>query len=149
MCAMNRNCWLALVTVSAAAIGAVAGDVKGRVLDPAQSGLANATVSLKSVTDPTKTFSVLTDGNGWFRIAGVPAGKYELQAAARGFIAAQRPSVQIDSSGYTEIFVLRVADCHCEGPVTVDESPFERRPVAINDLYLASDISRFKLSSLR
>lgn len=55
---------------------------KGRVLDGGRP-VANATVTIVSADDKSKTFSTDTNQNGEFSLSGFPAGTYEVSASAR------------------------------------------------------------------
>src|SRR5689334_10096617 len=62
----------------------IAGTILGTVRDPQGAVIPNASVSAKNVgTGAERT--VLTDASGGFSIASVPAGSYDVTAAASGF----------------------------------------------------------------
>src|SRR5258708_12079028 len=50
--------------------------------------LARARLTLRDTKDPRKFQSVLTEEDGKFLFSGLPAGKYSLQGAKRGYISA-------------------------------------------------------------
>ena len=63
--------------------------VAGRVTSQTDGrALANARVTLVDANDSRKADSLLTGEDGRFDFAGVPAGKYALRGAKRGFISA-------------------------------------------------------------
>jgi hypothetical protein len=63
--------------------------IAGRVVN-AKTGspLARARVSITDARNAQRTASILTSGDGKFEFSGVPAGKFALEGAARGFIRA-------------------------------------------------------------
>jgi ribonuclease HI len=66
------------------------GEVSGVVTDPSGAAIARASVSLRSAADQAVR-EVATGEDGRFRIAKVPAGRYELRVSARGFMASSEP----------------------------------------------------------
>lgn len=72
---------LFLATVPAAAQGA---SVAGRVTDPDRAAVAGAAVVLSQLPSGVQQTQV-TEGDGSFRFAGLPAGEYRLEVNARGF----------------------------------------------------------------
>jgi hypothetical protein len=63
------------------------GNLLGSVLDQQQAAVANAQVSSRNV-DTGATRTATTDASGSYRIAGVPAGRYEVTVTAAGFTTA-------------------------------------------------------------
>ena len=61
--------------------GTVVSKVDGRPL-------ARARITVRDANDPKKFEFIITSENGKFEFNGVPAGKYSLNGAKRGFIAA-------------------------------------------------------------
>lgn len=67
------------------------GTIEGRILDPSNHPIPNATVILSQ-----KGFgqmSALSDANGQFRLDGVPEGAYQLLVTAADYEAVERPVV--------------------------------------------------------
>jgi hypothetical protein len=78
--------------------------------------LARSRITLRDEKDPNKFESLITGEDGKFEFAGVPAGKYSLSGAKRGFIAAsydqhdQFSTAIVTGAGLdTETLVLRLA----------------------------------------
>jgi Carboxypeptidase regulatory-like domain/Putative zinc-finger len=63
------------------------GEVSGVVTDQSGAAIAQASVSLNGAADKAVR-EVATGPDGRFRIADVPAGRYELRVTARGFMTA-------------------------------------------------------------
>lgn len=51
------------------------------------AGLAQSRVTIRDTTDRSKATSMVTSSDGHFAFPGVPAGKYALEGAKRGFLA--------------------------------------------------------------
>lgn len=78
-----------MIAVAALAWAALLGSVGGQVID-ADSGapIAGARVTITGPGMAAGPAVVLTDGEGRFRSGGLLPGRYELSAAARGYVAA-------------------------------------------------------------
>jgi hypothetical protein len=87
--------------------------VAGTALDPNQSAVAGARVSLKQL-DGTKTLSTTADSTGAFRFAGLASGNYEVRIEQDGF----KPSVtrvRVGNQALRPLTVLMtLADLHQE-----------------------------------
>jgi hypothetical protein len=74
-----------LLLCFAASAGAQAmASLQGRVVDASGSALARATITVINLPTGFRT-TVLTDSEGRFYVAAIPAGSYEVTAAADGF----------------------------------------------------------------
>jgi hypothetical protein len=78
--------------------------------------LARARISLRDTKDPQKFLSGVTSEDGKFEFRGLPAGKYSLEGAKRGFISAdydqhdQYSTAIVTGAGLdTETLVLKLA----------------------------------------
>ncbi|HEY9285784.1 MAG TPA: carboxypeptidase regulatory-like domain-containing protein [Pyrinomonadaceae bacterium] len=74
---------------------AAGGQVAGTVTDPKGALVVGAAVAL---LDPVsnQTFTAVTDSQGRYQIAGLPAGSYVLTVSARGFRDARRENVRVE-----------------------------------------------------
>jgi hypothetical protein len=91
--------------------------------------LARARVTVRDAKDPQKFESVVTAEDGKFEFTGVPAGKYDLHGAKRGFIQAsydqheQFSTAIVTGAGLdTEDLVLRLAPTAIISGKVLDES---------------------------
>src|SRR6267378_4710484 len=77
---------LALVILPAAASAqrATTGTVTGKVVDSSGAVLPGVTVTLTS-PEALGQFSAVTDGNGFFRVANLPPGTWDVKAELSGF----------------------------------------------------------------
>src|SRR5207302_290166 len=87
--------WLALLYIVASlgqhARAQTSGTARGQVSDPSGAVIPGATIQFSGngVTQSAKT-----DGQGRYRVT-VPAGKYEVQANASGFVGFERPDFNV------------------------------------------------------
>ena len=72
--------------------------IVGNVLDPSGAGVPGASVAAREVSTNAK-FESKTGGTGYYVLPSLPVGRYEVTAAARGFMTGVRPDV-----------ILRVGD---------------------------------------
>lgn len=78
------------------------GTLAGTVADSAGAILPNAAVSVKNEsTDQVR--KTTSDSAGRFSVAGLPAGKYTVEAASLGFAASRKSGVQVGASGTAEV----------------------------------------------
>ena len=115
---MRFLCWLlagALVALGSlssppnAMAQATTGTIDGRVVDESQAAVPGATVTARNeATGLTRTASVSPTGT--YRIASLPAGRYEVQAALGGFANQVRRGVEVQvASTTTADFTMKVA----------------------------------------
>ena len=83
-----------------AAAHAQAGTVTGTVVEaPALRPLPAVRVTLRSAADTSRVAGGTTDAEGRFRIQGLAAGRYTLQASRLGFAAYRRADVVVPADG--------------------------------------------------
>ena len=73
------------------------GTLRGRVLDQLGAVVLGATVTVTDAAGNEKT--VTTNGEGFYTIAGLPAGKYSVRALAKGFSPLRASEVEITAAG--------------------------------------------------
>ena len=91
--------------------------IAGTVVSKADARpLARSRITVRDANDPKKFFSIVTAEDGKFEFTGLPAGKYSLTGARRGFISAsydqhdQYSTAIVTGAGLdTETLVLRLA----------------------------------------
>jgi len=91
--------------------------------------LARARITLRDAKAPQKFESLITEEDGKFEFTGVPAGKYDLHGAKRGFISAsydqheQFSTALVTGAGLeTESVVLRLAPAAIIAGKVLDEA---------------------------
>lgn len=74
---------------------APAGELLGRVLDPAGEGIGSVSVGVYSAADSSLVAGTLTGGNGRFRIEGVRPGRYYVRVSTIGHEPVVRGGVAV------------------------------------------------------
>lgn len=70
-----------------------AGTLRGKLTDPSGAVIAQGTVTVTSATG--QKFTATTKGDGSFELKDLPAGKYTMQATAKGFSPAEQADLDI------------------------------------------------------
>ncbi|BBO87549.1 Ig-like domain-containing protein [Desulfosarcina ovata] len=91
------------------------GAVEGTVRDETGTPVADATVSVKSMTDFSR-YGVRTDQNGFFRINGIPVGPFGMEVVAEA--GSSRVSGTIAASGATATVDVTLFSQFSEGVIT-------------------------------
>jgi hypothetical protein len=119
-----RFFWIALTLsfCSGAVLAEAAGErysISGTVTDPSGAGIPGANVAVHR-RGGTLVQAVRTGSTGAFRLTGVPAGDFEVDAVSDGF-AAERIAIKIDARSLAPLrFTLKLAGIRQE--VTVSEA---------------------------
>ncbi|MCA1619973.1 MAG: carboxypeptidase regulatory-like domain-containing protein [Acidobacteria bacterium] len=89
-----------------AASARAGGEVAGTVTDPKGAVVVGATVT---VTDPVsgQSYTAITDGQGRYKIEGLPAGTYTVTVLAEGFKDARQEAVRVEE-GKTASFSVKL-----------------------------------------
>jgi hypothetical protein len=72
----------------------VTASIVGTVLDPSGAAVSGATITAKDL-DRGTVLTTTTNDDGAFNISGVPVGRYEIKAAAKGFQSAINPAFRL------------------------------------------------------
>ena len=131
-CFLAGQAWAAPQAANAPAVTSSASDnrIAGTVVSKADGRpLARARITVRDTKDSKKFQSLLTAEDGKYEFSGLPAGKYSLTGAKRGFISASYDQHEQYSTAIvigvgldTETLVLRLApDAVIEGKV-LDEA---------------------------
>jgi predicted porin len=70
------------------------GSVSGVVTDQTGAALSGVAVTIKSI-DKAETRTIATDGAGRYRASGLPAGRFEIRAAKKGFSDETRANISL------------------------------------------------------
>ncbi len=118
---------LALLATPLVIVHGAGGRIEGRITDPKGAVIVGATVS---VTDPitNQTFTAVTDQQGHYTVAGLPAGSYSLTVSAKGFSDARRDDVKVQD-GALAIVDLKLEIAPIEAAVTVISQRANADPV--------------------
>lgn len=111
---------LAVAFIATALVGAksAGGKIEGKVTDAKRAAIVGATVVARD-TITNLEFTSVTDGNGQYKLEGVPAGTYTISSSAKGFANAFKDSVTVDD-GKTVVVDLRMEIAPIEAQVNVE-----------------------------
>jgi uncharacterized protein YfaS (alpha-2-macroglobulin family) len=99
-------------------------EIAGTVADPAGTGIAGASVEVRSTTKGT-LLSAKADATGQFRLGAVPAGDYNVQVQAPGFkLASETLSLKVRDRA--NLWVILSAGAMSETVVLTDAPAFPR-----------------------
>jgi len=155
---------LALLATPLLIVHSAGGRIEGKVTDPKGAVIVGATVI---VTDPitNQTFTAVTDQQGHYKVAALPAGSYSLTVSARGFSDARRDDVKVQDGALATVD-LKLEIAPIEAAVTVASPKATGDPVyqqlrlhakgagdfagpfaTVNNLVLKRDAATFTLRS--
>ncbi len=155
---------LALLATPLLIVHSAGGRIEGKVTDPKGAVIVGATVI---VTDPitNQTFTAVTDQQGHYKVAALPAGSYSLTVSARGFSDARRDDVRVQDGALATVD-LKLEIAPIEAAVTVASPKATGDPVyqqlrlhakgagdfagpfaTVNNLVLKRDAATFTLRS--
>ena len=157
---------LVLFALRLTTVHAAGGTIEGRVTDPKGAIVVGAAVTITE-SETNQTFTAVTDQQGHFKIAGLPAGTYTVTVSAEGFSEASRSAVKVEEGAVATID-LRLEIAPVEAAVTVNtagEKPnsdavyqqlrqigknkgdFEGPYATVNNLVIKRDAATFTLIS--
>ena len=96
------TCWfrvslaaaLALTVTASAFAQITAATISGTIKDETGGVLPGVTVEIKNL-DTSQSRTAVTDGNGYFTIAGLPPGRYEARATLQGFATVVESDIRL------------------------------------------------------
>jgi vitamin B12 transporter len=115
---------LFFIVVSASAQNANSESIAGRVLDPNNSAVAGARVTLYERNSPRRV-TTMSDDKGAYRFANLTAGEYLIEAQASGFAPfASEKTINIERGRETDFDIkLEPAGVQAEVVVTAADAP--------------------------
>jgi len=99
---------LVLVCFVSASFAQSAGTIAGTISDRTNAAIANVAVEAKNISTG-QTYSVRSDASGKYALSGLPAGTYQVTAAAAGLAPFVRPNIKVDA-GQTAHIDIRLDD---------------------------------------
>ncbi len=121
----------ALVLCPAAAL-AQEGSITGAVMDDTKAVLPGATVTAASL-ETGRSFTAVTNERGEFRIPGVPAGRYKVQAELSGFSTVIVPNLELlVGQNRTVPFTMQVATLQESVTVTGETPLVDTRSASVS-----------------
>jgi hypothetical protein len=121
----------AALILSCAPATAQEGSLLGTVTDDTKAVLPGATITVSSV-ETGRTMTAVTNPRGEYRIPGVPAGRYKIQAELAGFSTVIVPELELlVGQNRTVPFVLQVATLQESVTVTGEAPLVDTRSAAV------------------
>lgn len=119
-------CVCSLTILCGAQTSRVAGAIQGSVIDPTDSAVVGATVTLRhQATNQSRT--VVSNSEGSFRAGELPVGPYEVRVTFPGFSAYVNTAIVV-SIGNTVQLTVRLAAAIVQQQITVSEQPSSLDP---------------------
>lgn len=135
--------WATAFLLSAASAFAQEATILGAVTDESKGVLPGVTVTATSLANG-RTFSAVTNERGDYRIVGVPAGRYKVQAELSGFATVIVPDVELlVGQNRTVPFAMQVASL-TETLTVTGEAPL----VDVSSSQVAGNVDRRQMEQL-
>ena len=129
---MRLLAWTAALIIFSAPAFAQEGSLVGTVADDTKSVLPGVTVTATSL-DTGRQLTATTNERGEYRIAGVPAGRYKVQAELAGFSTVVVPDLELlVGQNRTVPFTLQVATLQESVTVTGEAPLVDTRSAAVS-----------------
>ena len=146
--------------------GAAGGRIEGKISDPKGAAIPGATVTATNQTN-NQDFTAVTDGQGNYKIEGLPAGTYTIKVSGKGFKEGRQEEIKVaDSSAVTIDVRLEIAPVEAEVKVATGSQKGNLDPIyqslrqlgrgdqdfageyaVVNNLQLRRDAGNFTLKS--
>jgi hypothetical protein len=157
---------VALISIPLFVVHGAGGRIEGKVSDPKGAAVSGATVTVTNQTTK-QDFTAVTDGQGRYKVEGLPAGIYNVSVAATGFKLAQQTDVRVDDDAVKQTDLrLEIAPVEAEVKVSTAaqkgnldptyqslrqlakiEQDFTGNYATVNNLTLKRDAANFTLKS--
>jgi hypothetical protein len=108
----------ALITIPLFVVHGAGGRIEGKVTDPKGAAIPGATVTV--INKSTKqSLTAVTDGQGRYKVEGLPAGTYDVAISAKGFKDGQQADVTVEDGSVKPVDSrLEVAPVEAQVKVT-------------------------------
>jgi len=154
-----------LLSTSFLTAHAAGGRVEGKVTDPKGAAIPGAAVTITNQITK-QDFTAITDGQGRYKVEGLPAGTYTVRVAVKGFNEGRREDVNVEDDATATIDVrLEIAPVEAEVKVAAgqkgnldpvyqslrqlgrNDQDFSGNYAVVNNLQLKRDAGNFTLRS--
>src|SRR5713226_6722518 len=129
-----------LAKPSLAQVGGSAAQLNGAVRDESGGTVAKATITLRE-TETNRTYTAISNDNGLYVIASLPAGRYELTTEAPGFAKSTQTGIVLTVGQVATIdVVVKVAASSEKVIVTTETPPVEPTRTEVSQVISTSQI---------
>ena len=94
----------ALLSVPLFVVHGAGGRIEGKITDPKGAAIPGAAVTVTNQTSKQE-FTAVTDGQGRYKVEGLPAGTYEVTVAAKGFKETKQADVKVEDDSVKPVDV--------------------------------------------
>ena len=116
------SCLIAMAIGALAQSQATAGDIEGRVLNPQEAAVANASVTATNQQTGLEK-SAQTDSEGNYRLILLPPGSYTVRASGQGFAQIELRDVTVSVGGKTPLDIRLTVSGTNESVTVTGEAP--------------------------
>jgi len=151
----RRFCWLTVFGFlllgvvgrpSRAQVGATGAQLNGTVRDASGGTIAKASIALRE-TDTNRSYSTLSNNDGFYVFASVPPGRYELTTQATGFAKSTQTGIVLTVAQTATLDVtLRVASGSEKVVVTTETPVIEPTKTEISQVIETQQIDSLPIS---
>ncbi len=111
---------------------AAGGRIEGKVTDPKGAAIPAASVTVTNQVTKQE-FTAVTDGQGRYKIEGLPAGLYSVRVSVKGFNEGRREDVNVEDDATASIDVhLEIAPVEAQVKVATTSQKGNTDPVYLN-----------------
>jgi Carboxypeptidase regulatory-like domain/Peptidase family M1 domain len=155
----------ALLSIPLFVVHGAGGRIEGKITDPKGAAIPGASVTVINQTSKQE-FTAVTDGQGRYKVEGLPAGVYDVTVVAKGFKETRQSDVNVDDDSVKPIDVkLEIAGVEAQVKVATgsqkgnldpiylslrlpkNEPDFAGSYATVNNLILKRDAATFTLKT--
>jgi hypothetical protein len=157
---------VALISIPLFVVHGAGGRIEGKVTDPKGAAIPGANVTVTNKTT-NQSFTAVTDGQGRYKVEGLPPGNYDVAVTAKGFKDGQQADVTVADDSVKQVELrLEVAPLEAQVKVptgsqkgnldpvylslrqlTKADSDFGGPYATVNNLVLKRDAATFTLKT--
>ena len=127
----------ALITIPLFVVHGAGGRIEGKVTDPKGAAIPGATVTVTNKSTK-QSFTAVTDGQGSYKVEGLPAGTYDVAISAKGFKDGQQADVAVEDDSVKPVDLrLEVAAVEAQVKVATGSHKGNLDPVYVSLRQLA------------
>lgn len=127
----------ALLSIPLFVVHGAGGRIEGRVTDPKGAAIPGASITVRNQTSKQE-FTAITDGQGRYKVEGLPAGTYNVTVGAKGFKETQQADVKVEDDSAKSIDIkLEIAGVEAQVKVATGSQKGNLDPIYQNLRQLA------------
>ena len=132
-----------LLSIPLFVVHGAGGRIEGKITDPKGAAIPGATVKVTNQTSKQE-FTAVTDGQGRYKVEGLPAGTYDLTVTAKGFKETREAEVNVADDSVKPLDLrLEIAAVEAEVKVATGSQKGNLDPIYQNLRQLAKTVEDF------